>query len=60
MGLLAGVLVAQHRIVGGANLGTAHFGISSVLCYMMISCVYIIDIFNMSPKTINIYIGTHG
>ena len=60
MGLLAGVLVAQHRIVGGAKPGTAHLGISSVLCYMMISCFYIIDIFNMSPKTINIYIGTHG
>ena len=59
MGLLAGVLVAQHRVVGGAMLGTAHLGFPSVLYGMVISWLFIIDLSNMSPKTNNIYIVLH-
>jgi hypothetical protein len=60
MGLLAGVLVAQLSVVGGAMLGTALLGVPSVLYGMVISWLFIIDLFNMSPKIINIYIVLHG
>ena len=59
MGLLAGVLVAQLSVVGGAMLGTALIGVPSVLYGMVISWLFIIELFNMSPKIINIYIVLH-
>jgi len=59
MGLLAGVLVAQLSVVGGAMLGTALLGVPSVLYGMVISWLFIIELFNMSPKIINIYIVLH-
>lgn len=59
MGLLAGVLGVQHRVVGGATLDTAHLGFSSVLYGMVISWLFIVNIYNMSPKIIKIYIVVH-